>query len=217
MSLLTIQLLYDYQYVTIHILCTYWGGQVNLLTKEQVYWACLINYTFTTTIMSMSDSKSSPVCLVRLLDCMPTHPSAQMHPHYTTCMHARLHMSRLSQTAGWWWRSPTCPHVRACFPSCSSAWQLCLSTCLCTQNSSVHPQLSLPACLTEWPAAWPLTRLTAHSRDSISWLHSCDKSSYINCVYSQCHVDSLACTVQNVNNQTLTQVSQLYVHLAFCL
>ncbi len=35
--------------------------------------------------------------------------------------------------------------------------------------------------------------------------------------YSQCHVDSLACAVQNVNNQTLTQVSQLYVHVPFCL
>ncbi len=33
-----------------------------------------------------------------------------------------------------------------------------------------------------------------------------DKSSYIMPVYSQCHVDSLACIEQNVNNQTLRQV-----------
>ncbi len=54
-------------------------------------------------------------------------------------------------------------------------------------------------------------------RDSISWLHSCDKSSYIRSVCSQCHVDSLAGTEQKVNNQTLTQVSQLYVHVSFSL
>ncbi len=28
---------------------------------------------------------------------------------------------------------------------------------------------------------------------------------------------SLGCTEQNVNNQTLTQVKQLYVHISFCL
>ncbi len=32
-----------------------------------------------------------------------------------------------------------------------------------------------------------------------------DKSTYIRYVFSQCHVDSLACTEQNVINQTLTQ------------
>ncbi len=35
--------------------------------------------------------------------------------------------------------------------------------------------------------------------------------------YSQCHVDSSACTEYNVNNQTLTQVQQFYVHIFFCL
>ncbi len=55
------------------------------------------------------------------------------------------------------------------------------------------------------------------SRDSIRWLYSRDKSSYISSVYSQCHVVILKCTEQNVNNQTLTQVSQLYVHVYICL
>ncbi len=39
----------------------------------------------------------------------------------------------------------------------------------------------------------------------------------IRSVYSQCYVDSLACTEQNVNNQTHTQAWQLYIHLFFCL
>ncbi len=30
-------------------------------------------------------------------------------------------------------------------------------------------------------------------------------------------MDLLKCTVQNVNNQSLKQVSQLYVHVSFCL
>ncbi len=40
---------------------------------------------------------------------------------------------------------------------------------------------------------------------------------YIMSVYSQCHVVLLKYTEQNVNNQTLTQVSQIYVHIFFCL
>ncbi len=55
-------------------------------------------------------------------------------------------------------------------------------------------------------------------KDSFRWLYSCDKSSLIHrSVHSQCHVVSLKCTEQNVNNQTLTQVSQLYIHVFFCL
>ncbi len=52
---------------------------------------------------------------------------------------------------------------------------------------------------------------------SIRWLYSCDKSSYISSIDSKCHVVVLKFTEQNVNNQTLTQVSQLYVHVFFCL
>ncbi len=44
-----------------------------------------------------------------------------------------------------------------------------------------------------------------NSRDSISWLYSCDKSSYIRSVHST------ECPEQNVNNQSLAQVSHLYV------
>ncbi len=55
------------------------------------------------------------------------------------------------------------------------------------------------------------------TRVSISWLYPYNKSSCIRFVYSQCHVDWLKCTEQNVNNQNLTQVSQLYVHVSFCL
>ncbi len=57
----------------------------------------------------------------------------------------------------------------------------------------------------------------AKTRVSISWLYSCNKSSYIRFVYSQYHVDWLKCTEQNVNNPNLTQVSQLYVYVSFCL
>ncbi len=51
----------------------------------------------------------------------------------------------------------------------------------------------------------------------ISWLYSCNTSSYIRSVYIQWHVVLLRCTDQIVNNQTLTQVLQLYVHVFFCL
>ncbi len=40
-------------------------------------------------------------------------------------------------------------------------------------------------------------------------------SIHISYIYSQ-HVVVLTCTDQNVNNQTLTQVSQLYVHVSLC-
>ncbi len=43
-----------------------------------------------------------------------------------------------------------------------------------------------------------------------------DNSSYIRSVYDQCHVVLLKYTEQNVNNQTLTQVSQLYAHVFVC-
>ncbi len=55
------------------------------------------------------------------------------------------------------------------------------------------------------------------ARVSINWFFSCDKSSYIRFVYSQYHMDLLKCTQQNVNNQTLKQFSQLYVHVSFCV
>ncbi len=58
---------------------------------------------------------------------------------------------------------------------------------------------------------------TPSAKVSISWLYPCNKSSYIRFVYSQYHVDWLKCTDKNVNNQNLTQVSQLYVHVSFCL
>ncbi len=65
---------------------------------------------------------------------------------------------------------------------------------------------------------WPyLSHLSTDTRDSISWLNSCDKSSYIRCVYSQWHLDLLKCTEPNINNQSITQVSQLYVHISLCL
>ncbi len=57
-----------------------------------------------------------------------------------------------------------------------------------------------------------------YTRDSIRWrLYSCDKSSYIRSVYNECHVVLLKCTEQNVNNKTLPKISQLYVHVFFCL
>ncbi len=56
-----------------------------------------------------------------------------------------------------------------------------------------------------------------YTRVSISWLYPCNKSSYIRFVYCQYHGDWFKCTEQNVNNQNLTQVSQLYVHVSFCL
>ncbi len=64
---------------------------------------------------------------------------------------------------------------------------------------------------------WTAKCRTYISRLSINWLYLCNKSSYIRFVYSQYHVDWLKCTEQNVNNQNLKQVSQLYVHVSFCL
>ncbi len=61
-----------------------------------------------------------------------------------------------------------------------------------------------------------LFSLRTISRDPFRWLYSCDKSSYIRSVYCQSQVVLLKCTEQNVNNQTLTQVLQLYVHVFFC-
>ncbi len=55
------------------------------------------------------------------------------------------------------------------------------------------------------------------SRHSIRWLWSCDKSSYIRSVYIEGHVDWLKCSQQNVNKQSLTQISQLYIHVYLCL
>ncbi len=48
----------------------------------------------------------------------------------------------------------------------------------------------------------------------ISWTYSCCQSCHIRSVYSQCHADVLKCTEQN---QSHTQVSQLYGHVSFCL
>ncbi len=55
------------------------------------------------------------------------------------------------------------------------------------------------------------------ARDSITWLCSCDKSSYIMSVYSPFHVVLLKSIEPNVHNQTLTQVSHCYVHVSACL
>ncbi len=43
------------------------------------------------------------------------------------------------------------------------------------------------------------------------------KSSDIRSLYSQCNVDLLKCSEQNVNNESFAQVSQLYVHISCCL
>ncbi len=48
-------------------------------------------------------------------------------------------------------------------------------------------------------------------------LNSFTSGGDIRYVYTQCHVHSLGCSEQNVNNQTLTQVQQLDVHISFCL
>ncbi len=62
-----------------------------------------------------------------------------------------------------------------------------------------------------------INELQRHSRDSIRWLYSSNKSSYIRSVYSQCHVELFKCIDQNGNNQAHTQISQLYVHVSVCL
>ncbi len=48
-------------------------------------------------------------------------------------------------------------------------------------------------------------------------IHGINLLTLIRSVYSQCHVDSLVYIEENVNSQTLTQVSQLYVHVSFYL
>ncbi len=50
-----------------------------------------------------------------------------------------------------------------------------------------------------------ISQVYSGSRDSIRWLYSCDKSSYIRSVYSQCHVD------------LYWAKCKLYVHVIFCL
>ncbi len=79
-----------------------------------------------------------------------------------------------------------------------------MESCLSHMVSLVCIHIALPEC-------------TPGSRDCIRWFYSCDKSFYIRSVHSQCHVVLLKCTERNVNNQTLTQVSQLYVHVFFCV
>ncbi len=59
--------------------------------------------------------------------------------------------------------------------------------------------------------------LSLHTQGFQSADYPCNKPSSIRFVYIQYHTDNLKCTEQNVNNQTLTQVSQLYVHVSFCL
>ncbi len=49
------------------------------------------------------------------------------------------------------------------------------------------------------------------------FMDSYDYSSYIRSVYKQCHMVLFKSTEQNISNQTLTQVSQLYAHVFFCL
>ncbi len=44
------------------------------------------------------------------------------------------------------------------------------------------------------------------SADSIYAINLFTSGGNIRSIYSQCHVDPLACTELNVNNQTLTQV-----------
>ncbi len=89
------------------------------------------------------------------------------------------------------------------------------STLIIIMSWIIHSSITLlcQAAVMTW---WGLSDETL-LRDSISWFDSCDKYSYIRSVYSQCHVDSLKYTDQNVHNQTLTQVSQLYVYISFCL
>ncbi len=47
-------------------------------------------------------------------------------------------------------------------------------------------------------------QVTKQGFQSAGSIHAINLNSYIRSVYSQCHVDSLKCTEQNVNNQTLT-------------
>ncbi len=77
--------------------------------------------------------------------------------------------------------------------------------------------LSEAICITPFICVYWLHMLKTYTRVAISWLYPCNKSSYIRFVYSQYHVEWVKCTEQNVNNQNLTQVSQLYVHVSFCL
>ncbi len=97
-----------------------------------------------------------------------------------------------------------CPHLLLVQPAVfdsSGHWYVAYSSAFLTS------QATLPT----YPK-WHI-----YSRVSISWLYPCNKSSYIRFFYSQYHVDWFKCTEQNVNNHNLTQVSQLYVHVSFCL
>ncbi len=89
---------------------------------------------------------------------------------------------------------------------------------LVIHKSDNHHQLCICLCRTVYICiSGAVTQQLFCTRDSIRWLYSCDNSSHMRSVYSQCHVILLKCTEQNVNNQTLIQVSQLYFQVFFCL
>ncbi len=84
------------------------------------------------------------------------------------------------------------------WPNCSYSKNMKILYLLCTLLIRLYRR----------PQKYPISRVL------ISWIYSCNTYSYIRSVYNQCHVDSLKYTDQNVNNQTLTQVTQLYVHVS---
>ncbi len=109
---------------------------------------------------------------------------------------------------------------------CDSPWQLCswiMGRPRYTPDGNIHLPLTdkYVNCYIWWPiddaCIFTSEQLVFNTRVSISWLYPCNNSSYVRFVYSQYHVHCLKCTEQNVNNQNLTQVSQLYVHVSFCL
>ncbi len=90
----------------------------------------------------------------------------------------------------------------------SSVWITSAMTALCRSNpvstpGALRQRVDITQIVQACDISW--------ARDSIRWFYSCNKSSHIRSVYSQCHVDILKCTEQNV------KVSQLYVHVSFCL
>ncbi len=136
-----------------------------------------------------------------------------MGQHTIMVARYKLYQGGQNKKAPVWMWQLVCDH-RLCTRE-SRMYILVLVTCAGDSPSLHCPLCPIPLCCVQTTRLPPDpachgTYLTVISQVSISWLDSCDKSSYIRSVYSQCHVDSLKYSGQNVNNQTLAQVSQLY-------
>ncbi len=99
----------------------------------------------------------------------------------------------------------------------TASWRVCISYIKNRSFVIKHQSLFHRYLIVSRHVTTSAPMVTCYKRDSIRWLYSCDKSSYIRSVDNKCHMDSLKCIEKIVNNQILTQVLQLYVRVSFCI